>query len=101
MQVKTNNSGKGISAFALLRTVKRRKFYLLIPILLLTPAVCVYALKLPQKFRARALVGAELIPGQPPLNGRVDQGTEGALEQMRAVRDTLLSPSALASISEE
>jgi polysaccharide biosynthesis transport protein len=98
----TNNTGKGVSAFALLMALKRRKFYLLIPIVLLTPAVCFYALHLPQSYRARALVGAEpRMPGQAPLNGRIDPGTVGAQEEMRAVRDTLLSAPVLASVSRE
>src|SRR5580658_3842883 len=98
----TTNTAKGVSALALLMALKRRKFYLLIPILLLTPAVCFYALHVPQKYRARALVGAEpLMPGQPALDGRIDPGTVGAQEEMRAIRDTLLSPPVLASVSHE
>jgi polysaccharide chain length determinant protein (PEP-CTERM system associated) len=82
--------------------LKRRKLYLLIPILLLTPAVCFYALRLPEKFRAQALVGAEpLIPGQAPSTARFDPAVVSAQEQMRAVRDMLLSPPVLDEVSRE
>jgi succinoglycan biosynthesis transport protein ExoP len=100
--MKTNDTQKGIAISALLTALKRRKLYLLIPVLLLTPAVCFYAFSLPQQFRARALVGAQpLLPGQPALAERNDGGTAGAQEEMRAIRDTLLSPAVLAAVSRE
>lgn len=98
----TNGTGKGVNALSLLRILNRRKLWLILPVLLLVPAVAFYATRLPQKFRARALVGAEpLIAGQPGFAGRVDPGTLAAQEQLRAIRETLLSPSLLAEVSHE
>ena len=100
--MKTNVAGNGISPLSLLRTLGRRKLYLLIPILLITPAVSFYALKLPPRFRARALVGAEpVIPGQGGPNRRPVPETVNAQEQMRAVRETVFSPLVLETVIPE
>lgn len=98
----TNGTGKAPSALSLLRIANRRKLYLILPMVLLTPAVAFYASKLPKKFRARTLVGAEaLIAGQPGFAVRVDPGTLAAQEQLRAIRETLLTPTALATVRRE
>ncbi len=100
--MQANGSHSDISPSSILRMLTRRKLYLLIPAILLIPAVCFYALRLPQRFRARALVGAEpLIPGQPPSTGRGDPGILGAQEEMRTVRDMLLSPAVVDSLGGE
>ncbi len=96
------NDGKGVTALSIARTLNRRKLYLALPVVLLGPAVYFYSMSLPQKFRARALVGAEaLIPGQPGFLGRVDPGTIAAQEQLRAIRATLFSPAVLSAVSHE
>jgi succinoglycan biosynthesis transport protein ExoP len=98
----TNTAGSRISPLSLLRILKRRKLWLLIPILLLTPAVSFYARKLPPRFRARTLVGTEpVIPGQSPGNRRPVPETINAQEQMRAVRETVFSPRVLETVIRE
>jgi polysaccharide chain length determinant protein (PEP-CTERM system associated) len=98
--MKTNGSGRGISAASIWRMLNRRKLFLLLPVLILVPGVTYYAARLPLKYRAKALVGAEaLIPGQPGLVSRVDPGTQAAQEQLRAIRETLLNSPVLAAVS--
>jgi polysaccharide chain length determinant protein (PEP-CTERM system associated) len=97
--MKSNSNGKGLTPAAIFRLLQRRKWLLIIPVFLLTPAVAYYATKLPQKFRARALVGAQsVLPGQP---ARPDAGTVSAQEQMRAVREILFSPAVLGALRNE
>jgi polysaccharide biosynthesis transport protein len=98
----TNASQTSVSPAAVWRMLKRRGLYLLLPVILLTPAIAYYALKLPPKYRAHALVGAEpLIPGQPASAARVDASVLGAQEQTRAIREMLLSPQALETVTRE
>jgi polysaccharide biosynthesis transport protein len=95
-------ANQGFSPFAVLRSLKRRKFFLLVPILLLPPAAYYYAKRLPQTFRARALVGAEpLIPGEQAANNRVDPNTVSAQEELRAIRETLFNSPALDTVAQE
>ena len=97
--MKANGNTKGMSPAAFLRVLRRRKWFLIVPIVLLTPAVAYYATKLPQKFRARALVGAlSVLPGQP---ARPDAGTISAQEQMRALSEVLFSPAVLGTVKDE
>ena len=51
-----NKGGKRHSVVSVLRALKRRKLYLLIPVLLVTGAVRLYTLRLPERFRARTLI---------------------------------------------
>ena len=93
---------QGFSPFAVLRSLKRRKFYLIVPILLLPPATYYYAKRLPQTFRARALVGAEpLIPGEQAASNRVDPNTVSAQEELRAIRETLFNSPALDAVARD
>jgi polysaccharide chain length determinant protein (PEP-CTERM system associated) len=82
--------------------LKRRKLYLVIPLVVLTPAAYFYAQSLPQRFRAKALVGsAPLTPGEPSPANRVDPSTINAQEELRAVRETLYSPRVLETVARE
>jgi polysaccharide chain length determinant protein (PEP-CTERM system associated) len=99
-----NNRFEGsASPLALLRALRRRKLILLIPILLLTPAIAVYTLQLPQRFRARALVGAApAIPGHTAIVPRTEvAATLSAQDQLRAIRDTLFDPRVLRTVIQE
>jgi succinoglycan biosynthesis transport protein ExoP len=97
------NAAGSASPLTLLRALKRRKLLLLIPILVLTPAIAVYALRLPQRFRARALVGAApAIPGHTALAPRTDTAAAlSAQDQLRAIRESLFSPYVLQSVVSE
>jgi len=91
-----DKSGKQHSARTILKTLKRRKFYLLVPMVLVTAAVAVYTERLPERFRAKALVASEAVAPEPYLGGKVDAvATVDVQEHLRAVRETLFSPGLL------
>jgi polysaccharide biosynthesis transport protein len=74
----------------------------LVPIVVLVPAAWFYAQRLPQRFRASALVGSEpLIPGQPAPGNVVDPSTINAQEELRAIRETLFSAPVLETVARE
>jgi polysaccharide biosynthesis transport protein len=100
--MKPNATGNTFSPFSLLRILKRRKLWLLVPIVVLPPAAWFYAQRLPQRFRASALVGSEpLIPGQPVPGNQVDPNTINAQEELRAIRETLFSAPVLDTVARE
>lgn len=91
-----------ISPGALWRALKRRKLILLLPILLLTPAVAWYTLHLPQRFRAKALVGASrAIPGHTAIVPRPEVAVINAQDQLRAIRETLLDSTVVEQVIQE
>lgn len=55
--MKNSTPARKMSVFSRLRAMQRRKLFLLIPVLVLTPAVAFYVIKMPQLYRAQALVG--------------------------------------------
>ena len=100
--METNRAEQGLSVFAVLKAIKRRKLYLLIPVLLLTACAGIYALRLPERFRARVLIAAEPVIPAHYLTDRVDAAaTANAQEQLRAVRETLFSPPVLETVIRE
>jgi len=100
--METNTAGKRHSAFTVLKTLKRRKLYLMVPMVLVTAAVAVYTERLPERFRARALVASEATAPEPYLSGRVDMvATLSVEEHLRAIRETLLSPPVLETVIRE
>src|SRR5579863_133866 len=100
--MKPNTPGNTISPLSLLRTLKRRRFWLLVPVVLLPPAAWFYGQRLPQRFRASALVGSEpILPGQPATGNVVDPNTINAQDELRAIRETLFSAPVLDSVARE
>src|ERR1700683_1257158 len=100
--MKSSTPGNRFSPLSLLRALKRRRFYLLAPVVVLVPAAWFYGQRLPQRFRASALVGSEpLIPGQPAPGNLVDPATINAQEELRAIRETIDSPTVLAAMPRE
>src|SRR6185436_19200508 len=98
-----NQVGNGLSAFTALRALKRRKLYLLVPVLLVTGAVSVYTQRLPERFCARTLIAAEsVVPGNY-LNGRsgVVVTTANIQDQLRTIRETLFSRPVLEMVNVE
>src|SRR5579864_3113087 len=94
--------GKRHSAFTVLKALKRRKLFLLVPMVVVTAGVAIYTERLPSRFRARALVASETRAPEPYLSGRVDAvATASVEEHLRAVRETLLSPAVLATVIRE
>jgi polysaccharide biosynthesis transport protein len=100
--METNRAAPGLSAFTVLKAIKRRKLYLLIPVLLLTAGAGIYALRLPERFRSRALIAAETGTPTHYLRDRVDAAaTANVQEQLRAVRETLFSRPVLETVARE
>lgn len=100
--METNGSAKGLSAFTVLRALKRRKLYLLVPALLLTGAVSIYSLRLPKRFRARTLIAAESVTSGNYLSGRPGGATTANIQdQLRTIRETLFSQPVLEAINTE
>src|SRR5579863_1172958 len=100
--MKPNTPGNTISPLSLLRTLKRRRFWLLVPVVLLPPAAWFYGQRLPQRFRASALVGSEpFLPGQPAPGNVVDPNTINAQDELRAIRETLFSAPVLDTVARE
>jgi len=56
--MKTQAPSKRMSVNSLLRAVQRRKLFVLIPLVVLTPAIGWYVMRLPQKYKGLALVGS-------------------------------------------
>ena len=100
--METNKAEKRHSAFTVLKTLKRRKLYVLVPVVLVTAAVAAYTVRLPERFRARALVASEATVPEPYLSGRVDVVANLNVEEhLRAIRETLLSPPVLETVIRE
>jgi polysaccharide chain length determinant protein (PEP-CTERM system associated) len=100
--METNGAAQGLSVFTLLKAIKRRKLYLLIPVLLLTAGAGIYALRLPERFRARALIAAEPVIPAHYFTDRVDAAAAANVqEQLRAVRETLFSPPVLENVARQ
>ena len=100
--MKPTVESKGFSPAALLRALKRRKLFLLIPVLVLTPAIAFYALRLPPRFRARALVGSTVETSGHMTFAKPDAAVLlTAQDQLRAIRETLLSTPVLDHVIRE
>ena len=100
MEPKTE--GKKSSAFTILKTLKRRKYYLLVPLVLIPSAVAFYVQRLPDKFRARTLVASQASVPMTYLSGRVDPVTTvNVQDQLRTIRETVLNPDVLETINRE
>jgi len=100
--METNEPGKGLSAFTVLRALKRRKLYLLVPVLLVTGAAIVYTLLRPERFRTRTLIAAEPAIPRNYLNGRSGAATTANVQdQLRTIRETLFSRPVLEAINTE
>jgi polysaccharide chain length determinant protein (PEP-CTERM system associated) len=97
-----NVVSKKLSLPALLRALKRRKLFLLIPVLLLTPAIALYTIRMPQLFRARALVGANTaMSGRSTFSSPDTLVALSAQDQLRVIRETVLSTPVLERVIRE
>ena len=93
---------KKVSFSALLRALKRHKLFLLLPVLLLTPAIALYTIQMPRLFRARALVGANAaMSGRSAFSSPDTLVTLNAQDQLRVIRETVLSTSVLERVIRE
>ena len=98
-----NETGKRLSIFTVLRALRRRKLYLLAPVLLVTAAVWVYTLRLPDRFRARTLIAAaEPVTPANYLSGSSGDATTASIEdQLRTIRETLFGRAVLEAVNTE
>src|SRR5260370_36805855 len=97
--MKTTSTGKQFSIFAVLGALRRRKLFLVLPVLLATPAADSYAQRLPDRCRTRPLVDSEsplpgVLPGRPAPVVNVQ-------EQLRDIRETVLSQPVLEAVIRE
>ncbi len=100
--METSISSSGLSTFTVLRALKRRKLFLLIPILVSTAAAGIYSLRLPERFRARTLIAAEPMVSGNYLNGRSGATTTANVQdQLRAIRETMFSSPLLDTVEAE
>jgi polysaccharide chain length determinant protein (PEP-CTERM system associated) len=100
--MESHDAGKGLSAFSVLRALKRRKFYVLIPTLLFTAGAAYLVTKLPEHYRARTLVGTQTPPFADYLSDKpAVPVTATVQEQLRAVRESLFNPSVLGTVAAE
>ena len=84
--METNDSGKGFSAFTVVRALGRRKLFLLVPVVLVTAAASIYSLRLPELFRARALIAAVTpSPGDYPYGRSGAVTTANIQDQLRTI----------------
>jgi uncharacterized protein involved in exopolysaccharide biosynthesis len=64
---------KGASLLAILDAARRRKLYVVFPTLVLTACVGAYASRVPNSYRAQALLAVEHPPGSDLLQGGAKQ----------------------------
>ncbi len=101
--MKKQPTPKSLSPASLLRALQRHKLLLLLPVAVLTPSVAFYVTRIPPKFRAQALAGSA-----PIMQDRLTFGTRQELpaqataqEQVRAVRETLLTDVNILKLNDE
>ena len=100
--MQNNGTDRTLTAFTILKVIKRRKLYFLIPMLLLTAGAAIYALRLPTRFRARALVAVEPVIPQRYVNLRTDAAAAASVQdQLRSIRETLFSRPLLETVIRE
>ena len=89
--MKSNAPTKPISTRTILRGLKRRAWWLLLPALLILPATAYYVSKMPRRYFSRALVGAPPSVLGAAFGPPQDLSAVTAQEQLRAVKETILA----------
>jgi len=95
-----NKEGRRLSPFTMLKIVKRRKFYLLAPVVLITLGVAYYVGKLPIRYRAQALIASQAPVQDSYLNNRADAAVN-VQEHLRTIREVIFSPQVLETVIRE
>ena len=84
--------GRRLSPFSILKAIRRRKFYLLVPVMVTTLGVAYYTGKLPVRYRAQALIASQAPVPEPYLSGRMDvAGAVNVQEHLRTIREVIFS----------
>jgi polysaccharide chain length determinant protein (PEP-CTERM system associated) len=99
MTIQTTESRKATSLATLVKALRRRKLYVLAPMLVLTAGSIVFALRLPERYRSRALLAAESAAAQDYMKTKPTM--INIQEQMRMIRETLFSRPVLESVIAE
>jgi len=88
---------EGLSVSKFWKALRRRKFYFLIPVALLTAGVVFFTLRMPKRYRAQALIVAQPNTTQYYIR---DQGAPAinVQEQMYTIRGTLFSRPVLEAV---
>ncbi len=99
----SNETNTEVSLFRLWKVLKRRKLWLLLPVVLLGPASAYYATWLPEIYTARVLMAAESAVPMQYVTGRDDSAamTGGVQEHLRTIREILFNRSLLESVIQE
>ncbi len=92
--------GEGLSPFTVLKALRRRKFYFLIPVVFLTIACAVLATRLPRRYRAQTLIAANSTAPRDYLN-RSEAVIANVQDQMSKIRETLYSAAVLGAVIRE
>ena len=92
---------KGASILAILDAARRRKFYVIVPALVLTVCVGAFASRLPNSYRAQALLAVERPPASDLLRMGGAPGPPGIQEQLRVIRETLFARPLLQEVLKE
>jgi polysaccharide chain length determinant protein (PEP-CTERM system associated) len=89
--MQTPGANEGLSAFTILRALRRRKLFFLAPVLLVTAGALVFTLKMPRRYRAQALIVTQSRMPQSYIKDRPDPAPINVQEQMYAIRAVLFS----------
>jgi tyrosine-protein kinase Etk/Wzc len=84
-------SGTEYSLGDLLSTLKRRRRYIIVPTALFLAGAVAFAVSTPSRYRARVLLAAEPAVAPSHVRGETDLELSQIQEQLRAVRESLLS----------
>lgn len=95
------NGTRKASIFTILRMLKRRKAWLIIPVVLITGGAALYSRRMPQRFRARALVASQAPMANPYINSSPDAASLNVQEHLRTIRETILSAPVLETVIRE
>src|SRR5262249_42762900 len=96
------NTQGGLNPQRILRALRNRKLYLVIPMLLTTAGAFVYTQRLPSRYRAQALVAAEPVLPADIFSARPDIAQAiNVQEQLRTIRETLLSDAVIAPVARQ
>src|SRR5215467_3509649 len=85
-----NTPGSAVSIFSLLEALRRRKFLIIAPAILLSVAAASYAYHQPNVYRAQALIAA-VNPGAPEYLKEVAQEPLNLQEHLWTIREVLFS----------
>src|SRR5687767_9898207 len=96
---------KQVSFVSVLEALKRRKYYILIPTLLFTVGFAVFAYRLPDRYRTRALLAADpMATSQQYVNAAGAPHATHIVnvdEQLRKVREIVYSTPVLETVIKE